>query len=142
MSTHSLPAVYQILALDVGQKRIGVARAQSQARLAEALEVIEAGEEREFDDLQRLIDVWQPAVLVVGLPLGHQGQATAQTLWTKAWTELFLSRVDFKGRLVYQDEFLSTRAAREQKPLRKDRKAVDDLAACVILDDYLEAQPA
>lgn len=141
MSTHSLPAVHQILALDVGQKRIGVARAQSQTRLAEALEVVEAGEEREFADLQRLIDAWQPAVLVVGLPLGNRGQETAQTLWTKAWVELFLSRVDFKGRLVYQDEFLSTRAARERRPL-KDRGAVDDLAACIILDDYLETQPA
>ena len=139
MSDNLSQTNYQILALDVGSKRIGVARAQKAVGLVEALAVVEVKAGREFSLLDDLLQEWQPAVLVVGLPLNHQGQATNQTLWTRKWVDFFLTKVDFKGDLVYQDEFLTSKAARQVAiQLKHSPAAVDDLAACLILEDYLQ----
>ena len=118
---------YQLIALDVGQKYLGVARAQSQARLPEPI-AIWLVDGREFDRLQALVDELQPEVLVIGRP-----SRVANPDWFSQWCRQLVQRLKFAGRTVYQDETLTTLAAGPRPGER-----VDDRAAAIILADYLE----
>ena len=128
---------YEILALDVGERRIGVARAQSRARLVEPLEIITAGKGVEFARLEALLAYWRPPVIVVGLPISEAGSESRQAIAIRVWTKEMVVRIGFAGQIVYQDETLSSREARS----RTGRTgAVDDLAAGILLEDYLNCQ--
>ena len=123
---------HQILAFDVGQRRIGVARAQSRARLVEPLEIVEAGG-GEFVRIKELLEAWRPKVIVIGLPLDKRGLAGHQAGIIRAWTEKMVARTGFGGQVVYWDETLSSRAAGR----RAGSAPIDDLAAGILLEDYL-----
>ena len=127
MTAEKTTVDYQLIALDVGQKYLGVARAQSQARLPEPI-AIWLVDGREFDRLQALVDELQPEVLVIGRP-----SRVANPDWFSQWCQQLARRLKFDGRTVYQDETLTTLAA---GPRRGER--VDDRAAAIILADYLE----
>ena len=128
-----------ILALDVGEKRIGVALADPSIRIAVAYETI-AVDGTELDQIRRLIAYENVATLVIGYPRNQSGEATKQT----AYVEQFAARLhDIEPELVFQDESLtSVKAeellARQRKPYRKED--IDALAASLILQDYLESR--
>lgn len=118
---------YQLIGLDVGQKFLGVARAQSQARLPEPLAIWPV-DGREFGRLQALVDDLRPRVLVIGQP-----SQVANPDWFVNWCRQLDDRLDFDGQKVYQDEILTTLAANP-----KPGQRVDDQSAGIILADYLE----
>lgn len=124
---------YQILAFDVGHKRIGVARASSSVRLVEALEIVESGNHQR---LLELLNLYQPKILVVGLPYNKDYELSSQAKFIKTWTEDFLKIHNLNLEVVYQDETLSTKASHQSS--ESTSKPVDDLAAKLILEDYLQ----
>ena len=121
--------------MDVGQKRIGVARAQNQVRLVEPLMIISVGDGEEFAKLSELFDSWRPAVLVVGLPINELGEQSKQANLIREWVIIMVIKTGFAGRLVYQDETLSSHAARADSP---ETRFIDDLAAALILEDCID----
>jgi putative Holliday junction resolvase len=129
-----------ILALDVGEKRIGVAIASAVARLPKPLATL-ANDDNFFDALAELITSENVGALVVGLPRGLEGQTTAQT----AYVQEFIGHLKQRTTLpIYeQDEALtSTKAEAElQAKGNYDKAAVDALAATYILDDFLTEYP-
>ena len=125
---------YQIMALDVGEKRIGVARAQVQVGLVEPLVILKVDGQTEFETLKQLFAEFRPAKLIVGLPVGKDGQIGPQAQRVKIWVELLIKRTALEAEVVYQDETLTSLVARDREP---DRQFIDDLAAAVILEDYL-----
>lgn len=127
MPAKEATAGYQLIGLDVGQKFLGVARAQSQARLPEPVAIWPV-DGREFDRLQALVDELQPQVLVIGRP-----SRVADPDWFSRWCRQLGRCLEFAGRTVYQDETLTTLAAGPRPGER-----VDDRAAGIILADYLE----
>ena len=131
MNAQKTTAGYQLIGLDVGQKFLGVARAQSQARLPEPLAVWPV-DGSEFGRLQALVDQLQPRVLVIGRP-----SRVANPDWFNRWCDQLKQRLDFSGQTVYQDETLTTLAAGPRPGER-----VDDRAAGIILADYLETVAA
>ncbi len=130
-----------LLALDVGDKRIGVALASMQARIASPLTTLQ-NSDHIFDDIQALIDEHDAMVIVVGLPRGLDGQHTAQTMVVeefKAKLEGFVS-----VPVHWQDEALTSRQAEEElrargKPYRKED--IDALSATYILEDFMRDHP-
>src|SRR4051812_16581981 len=74
----------QILALDVGTRRIGVARADSVSRIAFPLTTIDVDGD-ELKKISQLITENDPMVLVVGYPRNQSGEPTAQTTITEAF---------------------------------------------------------
>lgn len=126
----------QILALDVGSKRIGVAIANTMARIARPLTTIDA--ESDVDQqLQQIVQIEAVAAFVVGLPRGLDGQETAQT----ASVRQFADRLQhFDLPIHFQDEAVTSRKAEAElkgrgKPYAK--ADIDALAATYILDDFL-----
>lgn len=78
--------------------------------------------------------------IVLGLPTSQDGEETPACRRTHALAEALAC---LGCRVALQAEFLSTRAARERaRDLGRKRDApVDDLAAQVILEDYLAGSP-
>jgi putative Holliday junction resolvase len=126
-----------LLALDVGERRVGVSRAHSDVRIAQPLLTLERTQ-AVFEEIQELVEANQAVVLVVGLPRGLEGQDTAQTKTVRD----FASQLEtlLQVPIVLQDEALTSHKAEAElekrgKPYAKGD--VDALAATYILEDYM-----
>lgn len=131
----------QILALDVGSKRLGVALANGVARLPRPLTTLDA-ETDVLAQLERIIRDEAVGRLVVGLPRGLDGQETAQTASVRAFAK---SLARFNLPVHLQDEALTSRKAESELAARGkvyNKADVDALAATYILEDFLIAQAA
>ena len=75
MPERAFPRGY-ILAFDFGLRRIGVAVGQATTRTASSLETVGNGAEPDWAALDRLVRDWRPQLLLVGVPLGPEGEET------------------------------------------------------------------
>lgn len=125
------------LALDVGEKRIGVARGDSGVRLASIVETIKV-DGTELDVIERLYKREHADLLVVGYPRNQSGEATQQTAFVESFVEPLRLR---EIPVHFQDESLTSVLAEERLKQRKkpyEKGDIDALAATLILQDYLE----
>lgn len=126
-----------LLALDIGEKRIGVALADTAIKIAIAYDTIEV-DGTEIEQIARLIVDEKVDRVIVGYPRNQSGEPTKQT----EFVETFVVRLtDIAPEIVYQDESLTSVQAEQilmsrGKPYQK--ADIDALAASLILQDYLE----
>lgn len=135
-------SVATILALDVGAQRIGVARANSVARIASPLTTLQHTDQI-FDDIAQLLKQEQADELVVGLPRGLEGQETDQTRTVRQFVADLQQNITVPVHL--QDEALTSVKAEKELEARKKPFAkgdIDALAATYILGDYLDQKGA
>ena len=134
------------LALDVGEKRIGVALSDDTATLASGLDTLaRAGGRKDLAAVADLVRRHQPAAVVVGLPLNMDGTAGAQAEKVRTFIEGLRKRIAVP--VVERDERLTTVEAHEI--LRKSGVAwsqraalLDKVSAVVILQEYLDERRA
>ncbi|MDP3559281.1 MAG: Holliday junction resolvase RuvX [Legionellaceae bacterium] len=133
------------LAFDFGYKRIGTAVGQCITKTASPLRVLAAQQGvPDWREVQKLLDMWQPQILVVGLPTDVHHQALYTTEAAQAFAQTLQERFALPVALV--DERYSTVEARsrlfEQGGYQKIQKSsVDCLAACIILEQwFLESE--
>lgn len=125
------------LALDVGEKRIGVAVGDSGVRIAIPFETIEV-DGTELEQIAKLVVNEDPHAVVIGYPRNQSGEPTAQT----AYVEEFAKQLrDIAPAIIFQDESLTSVLAEQR--LKAQGKAytkgdIDAQAATIILQDYLE----
>jgi putative Holliday junction resolvase len=136
----------RVLALDVGQRRVGFAISDPTRTLARPLFTMTVGSDDAIDRVaRRVVDLANEedgvGEIVVGLPARLDGTPTPQTARVLAFIE------NLKGRtaipIVTEDERLTSREAESRLALReKDwrrRKAqLDAVAASIFLQDYLD----
>ena len=123
-----------IIALDVGEKRTGVAISQSPYILAQPLTTIESEELQAT--LTRLLSEHEVSKVVVGYPRNQSGDATQQSEYVEKTIEALSIPENIK--IIWQDESLTSVKAEEEleqrgKPYQKAE--VDALAATYILED-------
>lgn len=126
-----------ILALDVGEKRIGVAIASLIARLPRPLATLD-NNETFAPALKDIIESEGVGAIVVGFPRGMQGQSTAQTRSIEDFAQQLGREVDLPMR--FQDESVTSKRAEEELRSRGghyERGDIDALAATYILEDFL-----
>lgn len=125
------------LALDIGEKRIGVAVGDDIVRIAVPLDTVEV-DGNELSRLARLIVDHEPDIVVIGYPRNQSGEATAQT----AFVEEFAKKLtDIAPSIEFQDESLTSVLAEQRlKSYKKpySKADIDAQAAALILQDYLE----
>lgn len=126
-----------LLALDIGERRIGVAKGDTGVRLAIPLTTLVV-DGTEVDRIKQLINDERAEILVLGYPRNQSGEPTAQTQYVeKVAAEL----KDLGLPIVFQDESLTSVLAEQRlkasgKPYAKGD--IDAEAATLILQDYLE----
>jgi putative Holliday junction resolvase len=132
-------AINNILALDYGERRIGVAVANTLARLPQPLKAIEQSAKM-WKDMRAIIDAESIDVCVIGLPRNLSGDDTAQTKNARAFAKELEERMQLP--VFLQDEALTSVQAEAELTAhgkRFDKGMVDSLAAVYILGDYLAA---
>ncbi len=132
----------RVLALDVGNRRIGVAYSDPLGISANPLPYIE-NNEKVFENIKKLVEEYDIGKLVVGLPLTLKGEEGEQARITKAFVEELKKHIpDIPVEFV--DERFTTSLAeqhlRETTKKSKRKKKVDSLAAVFILKTYLQQQ--
>jgi putative holliday junction resolvase len=134
----------RILAVDHGEKRIGLAISDSTGTIANPLKVI--------DHLSRVIDAAQVAdlavqnqveLIVIGQSLDEDGKPNLAGRRAARFADALQTQTQIP--IVMWDESLSTQSARaariEMGVSRKKRAGhLDELAATVILQSYLDYQ--
>jgi putative Holliday junction resolvase len=125
-----------ILAIDYGEKRIGLAVCSTEAFLPRPYRTL-PNDNKLIDELKEIVANEEVIQVIVGLPRSLDGRETAQTARCRAFADS-LGRLDFP--VVLQDEAATSAQARKEldargKPYAKG--AIDALAATYILEDYL-----
>ena len=125
-----------ILALDVGDRRVGVALADSQIKIAVPYGYLERSDKiiQQITELMLDHDI---NILVIGYPRNQSGEATKQTESVEQFAEE-LAEIEIDADLVFQDESLSSVEAERRLGRVKDKGEIDAEAASIILQDYLE----
>lgn len=125
------------LALDVGEKRIGVAVGDSGVKIAVPFDTVDV-DGNEIQRIAQLVVSEKADTVVVGYPRNQSGEPTAQT----AYVENFAKQLaDIAPDLVFQDESLTSVLAEQRlkgygRPYSKGD--IDAQAAAIILQDYME----
>lgn len=135
----------RIMALDVGDRRIGVAISDPTKTLAKPLTVIERGSQKE--DLARIAQLVQEhevEEVIVGYPRSLNGKSYGQAKRIEDFALPLSRKLDVQ--VAFWDERFSTVSAEElmrKMGLSKEerREKVDAIAAAVILQDFLDARP-
>jgi putative Holliday junction resolvase len=132
------------LGFDFGMKNIGVAVGQELTNTASPLTVIKAREGiPNWDQIQSLINEWQPQRLIVGLPLNMDGTEQEMSVAARRFGNRLNGR--FHLPVEWQDERLSTFEALDQLGIRSkmqsnNRDDVDRISAQLILQSWLNQQ--
>lgn len=137
----------RVLALDVGDKRIGIAVSDPLGITAQGLETYtRTGDEAaDASYLIALAKKYAPVRLLFGMPRNMDGSYGFQAEKVKQFAEAVLANWD--GEHAFIDERLTTVSAEralEEAELdwRERRKVVDKVAASIILRAYLDSNPA
>ncbi len=135
----------RVMALDVGQKTIGVAISDATGSLAFPSTTIwrQAGKKRDMAALRELVLQHEIQEIVVGLPLMMDGSRGVQVEKVEEFVANLRNHVRIP--IIYQDERLSTWEAEQvliaaDRPRLERKKTIDAMAASLILRDYLEGR--
>lgn len=124
------------LSLDIGQKRIGVATADTQVKIAIPYDTIEMNETQFREDVIELVTSTGASIVVIGYPRNQSGEPTQQTAYVEKMAEKL---IDIDAEVVFQDESLTSVMAHERLGTRQyDKGSIDAEAATIILQDYME----
>jgi putative Holliday junction resolvase len=144
MPENALPHGH-ILSFDFGLRRIGVAVGQTATDTASSLETVSHRREPDWVAIDRLVKEWKPSTLLVGLPLGPEGEETEMSKAARRFGAALQKR--FSLELAFANERLSSRAARERfvelrasgSVRRKGVSQLDAMAAQIILENWLQS---
>lgn len=126
-----------IMALDVGDKRIGYALANKNAVIASPGGVVVASSNA-IDDIKKLLKDHNTTQLVIGLPRNLNGNDTNQTKQVRKFVAKL--KIDVSIPIHWQDEALSSSRAKQElrdRGVEYNKGMVDSLAATYILTDFL-----
>jgi putative Holliday junction resolvase len=135
----------RLLALDVGERRIGVAVSDPTGTLARPLTIItRASRQADFQAIAQLVDETAAERIIVGLPLSLDGTEGPQARTVRRYAERLAQAISV-GVEFWDERYSSATAAeilrdkRKRRRRRPAREAIDAAAAAVILQSFLDA---
>jgi putative Holliday junction resolvase len=120
-----------LLSFDFGTRRVGVATGNTLLRQAQALKTVAAQGDARFAAIALLIDEWQPAALVVGVPFHPDGAAHDNTRRARRFARQLQGR--FRLPVHEVDERWTTTEA-----LSLGAADADAAAAALILNQFFQ----
>lgn len=129
----------RIIGLDVGTKRIGVAKADTSVRIAIPNGYVMVNGQ-EIPEILRIARLNDTNFFVVGLPRSNDGNETAQSAYARKFADTLAASMP-GARIYFQDESLTSVVAEERLKKRKknfEKGEIDAEAASIILQDFIE----
>jgi len=128
----------QILAFDFGTQHIGVAVGQTITKTSSPLTVLNVAHEGKdiWNTISSLIDEWKPDQLLVGQPLNMDG--TPSDMMQKV--DPFFKKLERISNIPCElvDERLTSFEAKQLMTVDLKNDRIDDLAAKIFLDNWME----
>lgn len=144
LTHNTLPSQGKIMAIDVGTRRIGLAASCELQFLATPKSIINRkSNDKDFTIIKDFILKNEIKAVVIGYPTHMDGKTNQMTGFSINFTknlDTFLAKEGILLPIIMYDERLSSFEAQEiarSLPSRKKLKHFDDIAARVILDDFL-----
>ena len=134
----------RIMALDVGDKKIGVAVSDSLLNIAQPRPTLERRNlQTDLQRLRELVEGDGVQEIVVGNPIHMDGRESRQSNKVQRFARQLSKALGLP--VVFWDERLTSFAAEQQLEeiglnWRKRRKHVDQVAAMLILQSYLDSK--
>ena len=130
----------RIISLDIGTKRIGIAVSDAMWMGATPLYTIERKDDPSaLAKIEEICKEYNTDTILIGIPYNMDG-----TLGFQAQNCIkFIEPIENKYTILKQDERLSSSEAENRlrqmgKKYTKNKSMVDTVAACIILESYLE----
>ena len=136
----------RVLGIDFGSVRVGFALSDPLGITAQGIKTLDyIGEKQVIEHIRNLIETRNIGEIVLGLPLNMDGSKGAAAKLCEDFGKKLQEAVS--ASVVLWDERLTTKAAERQMlefdfSRRKRRKAVDRMAAQILLQSYLDSQAA
>lgn len=131
------------LALDLGEKRIGVALSDTLKIIAQPHHVFpRTSRQADFAHLQKLVQEHNVSQIVVGLPINMSGEEGSMAKWVRDYATHLGETLQLP--IVFWDEsFTSVQAEAAMREYgwsrKKLKEKIDAVAAALILQSYLES---
>ncbi|MEX2014941.1 MAG: Holliday junction resolvase RuvX [Candidatus Saccharimonadales bacterium] len=123
------------LAVDVGEKRIGLAIANVIARLPRPLAIL-PNQGDIYQQISKIAEDENVEKIIIGLPRNMSGEETAQSDFSRQFASRLGKATD--AEIVFADESLSTERVKDSTYKKDPSGYLDSVAACFILEEYLE----
>lgn len=132
----------RVLALDVGERRIGVAMSDMTATLSSPLTTVNGRVvERAIEQIVALVRQHEVQEVVVGWPLNMNGDVGPQAQRVRAFADKLEAALG-KTVILFDERLTSVVAEQILRDMgvrpEKRRERIDEIAASVILQDFLE----
>lgn len=132
----------RIMALDYGERRVGVAISDPLRVIAQPLVTLKTSPHKKlFERLKFIIKQYDVELVLVGNPLSHHGTATRMSDKIKDFV-IELERTTGVNVQLWDERFTSSYAATlmKEKGIRKQKEKLDQVAACILLDEFLKSE--
>lgn len=130
----------KIVGLDVGTRRIGVATADTNVRIAVPHSTVVVNNGFEFSEIARIARASNTDCFVLGLPRSNEGKETAQSDYVREFARSLKTAIP-GAKIRFQDESLTSVEAERRLKARKKgykKEEIDAEAATIILQDFIE----
>ena len=131
------------LGVDLGEKRIGIAVSDSNGKVATPLQVIIRSKsiKQDHKKICDLVDEWEADIVVVGMPYSLNGSKGLAAKTVEKEVKELSSALEVS--VATQDERLTTVTAAKELAIqgldsKKQRKVIDQVAASVILQSWVD----
>ena len=129
----------RVIGLDVGEKRIGVAKADANIRIATPVGFFNV-DGTEWEMIDRIAKMNNTNFFVLGLPRSNEGNETKQSMYVRQFAKKLAEKIP-NAKIRFQDESLTSVQAEERLKMRKkayEKGDIDAEAATIILQDFVE----
>lgn len=135
----------QILGIDYGDSRIGVAKSDAMGWLAQGIETIKnnGGNRKPIERIAEIVKQYEIKIIVVGYPKNMNGTEGPKALKVQEFIDQ-MAEVLPEAKIIKWDERLTTVAAQRTMTelnikTSKKKSIVDQIAAVYILQGYLDS---
>ena len=131
----------RIMGMDIGSHTIGIAISDELGITAQGLKtIIRKSKEEDFEEISKIISKFEIGKIVVGLPKNMNGSLGRQAVRVLQWIKSLKEKIHLP--VVTWDERLSTVEASKvlleaDLSRKKRKKAIDKMAAVIILQGYM-----
>lgn len=125
-----------IIAIDYGEKRVGVAKGNTDVKLALPFKIIDNKNDHfVILEIKNIIEEEDIEQIIIGVPVNAMGDNTNQT--NKVFDFISLLEKEINIPIINFDERFTSRQANELFETKEKRK-IDDVAAMIMLQCYFD----
>lgn len=132
------------ICFDFGTRRIGIAASDPTGLVTRPVTTIDRKVTPQyFDEIKRVLEEESPEKIIFGIPLGPYGEDTEMCTKVRKFQAKMYELLELELPFDFMDEsFSSVRTQNvmlqsSSRKRRRDKKTIDRIAACIILEDYL-----